>query len=199
MTHLAVWMANYLTGVRRERTALLEWNGHGAIEAMARVCQEGKRGSGRAADQKQGKEAWPAGNGKTAGDKPPVPDVRILEVDYYGEAGAKALAGCLSGGYRRIIVDYGEITDTGMYECARCDRKIIVGALSEWQAGTFLELMQREPRRDKSWIYAAAFGSEETRREWEKAFGRSCVRIPASVDAFAVTRADMEFFRTLLF
>ncbi|MDO4267770.1 MAG: hypothetical protein Q4C73_04790 [Eubacteriales bacterium] len=193
-------MANYLTGVRRERTALLEWNGHGAIEAMARFCRTKVCGPEGACFQKSRKaEARTAGNGKTAGDGLPCPDARILEVDYYGRAGARALAGCLNGGYRRIIVDYGEITDTGMYECARCDLKIVVGALSEWQAGAFLELMQREPVRDRSWIYAAAFGSGEARREWEKAFGRPCIRIPASVDAFAVTRADMEFFRTLLF
>lgn len=124
---------------------------------------------------------------------------RILDVDYYADAGAGELASCLNGNdYQRIIVDYGEITGEGILECARCDRKVIVGALSEWQAQRFLEEVNGHEKRDASWNYAAAFGSEETRKILEKKFRVSCLRIPASVDAFAVTRADMDFFEKLL-
>lgn len=171
MTHLAVWMGNYLAGVRRERTAVLEWNSHGDFCKMERFCA-----------------------GHDSGMQP----VRILETDYYADAGAKELADCMNGDYRRILIDFGEITGEGICECSRCDRKVIVGALSEWQAGDFLESVGEKARRDKSWSYATAFGSEETRRAWKQAPGLEILRIPLSVDAFSVTRADMSFFARLL-
>lgn len=171
VTHLAVWMANYLTGVKGERTAVLEWNEHGDFHRMRHLTA-----------------------GKDGKKKP----YRMLKVDYYEQSGPAELAGCMGGTYGRIILDLGEHTGDRIYECARCDKKIIVGALSEWQAETFLEFLKEEDRRDKSWSYAAAFGSEETRREVERAFGRKLYRIPVSVDAFAVTRTDMDFFATLL-
>lgn len=123
---------------------------------------------------------------------------RILEVDYYKAAGAGELAHCLNKNYHHIIIDFGEIAETSLVECARCERKVMVGSLSEWQAEAFLEAAGRSVKRKMSWSYAAAFGSEETRREWEKAFGHSCLRIPASADAFAVTRTDMDFFELFL-
>lgn len=164
-------MGNYLAGVRREKTAVLEWNCHGDFRNMEQFCVE-----------------------KPSGGQP----FRILEVDYVAEAGAGELAACMNGDYRRIIIDFGEITGERLSECARCDRKVIVGAFSEWQAEAFLELVRGKPRRDKSWSYAAAFGSEETRKTCEKTFGVEIWRVPLSADAFAVTRADMDFFATLL-
>ena len=174
VTHLSVWMGNYLTGVRREKTAVLEWNAHGDFRKMEQFC----------ADK--------PGNGLK------LRFFRILEVDYYADAGAKELADCMNGDYSRILIDFGEITGESICECARCDRKVIVGALSEWQAEVFLGLFRGEARRDESWSYAAVFGSEETRKECKKAFQADILRVPFSVDAFAVTRADMNFFATLL-
>lgn len=174
VTHLAVWMGNYLAGVRREKTAVLEWNAHGDFRRMEQFCAD-----------KHGKRLI-------------LQPFRILEVDYYADAGAKELADCINGDYRRILIDYGEITGESICECARCDRKVIVGALSEWQAEAFLGLVRGEARRDQSWSYAAAFGSEETRKECKRTFRADVLRVPLSVDAFAVTRADMSFFARLL-
>lgn len=173
VTHLSVWMANYLTGVRRERTAVLEWNRHGDFAAMERFCM-------------------------AEADKTGIRSFRILDVEYFPDAGAEALAFCMNEAYCRILFDYGEITGESILECARCDRKVMVGALSEWQAKIFLDEVKRKTERDQSWSYAAAFGSEETRRQLEKTFRVNCLRIPSSVDAFAVTRSDMKFFEKLL-
>lgn len=153
---------------------MLEWNSHGDFQKIKHFCVE--KPVNRLAPQPFG----------------------ILEVDYYADAGAKELADCMNRDYRRILIDFGEITGEGICECARCDRKVIVGAFSEWQAEAFLELVRREAGRDKSWRYAAAFGSEETRKECEKTFKAEILRVPLSVDAFAVTRADMSFFARLL-
>lgn len=170
-THLAVWLSHYLTGVQQKRVVVLEWNNHGDFARMGQFCTAQKKTSGV---------------------------FRILEVDYVEAAGAGELAACLNAEYHYIIVDFGEITETGLAECVRCDRKVMVGSMSEWQAGVFLEEAGRAVKREKGWSYVTAFGSEETRREWEKMFRCPCLRIPVSEDAFAVTRTDMVFFETLL-
>lgn len=150
---------------------MLEWNSHEDLANMGRFC-------GCRPDKGQ--------------------PCRIFEVDYYAKAGAGELADCINGDYRYIIIDYGEITGQGFLECARCDLKVIVGSLSEWQAETFLEIAERQEKRDKSWKFAAAFGSDEARKEIEKRFRISVQRIPYSIDVFAVTYADIGFFIKLL-
>lgn len=170
VTHLAVWTANYLTGVRRERTAVLEWNTHGDFDRMGQFCKgDGKKGL-----------------------------YRILEVDYYAQAGMEELADCLNKDYQYIIVDYGEITGHKLLDCARCDLKVIVGSLSEWQAEAFLKIIREDEKRDRSWKYAAAFGSEETRESIEKSYRIPVWRIPCAKDAFAITHADIIFLKELL-
>ncbi|MCI9162102.1 MAG: hypothetical protein HFG59_02435 [Lachnospiraceae bacterium] len=167
---MSVWAANYLTGVRRGRTAVLEWNSHGDFMRMAEFC--GSPGKG-------------------------IP-YKILEADYYAQAGARELAECLNKNYRYVIVDYGEITGQGFADCARCDLKVIVGSLSEWQAEAFLKIIREDEKRDRSWKYAAAFGSEETRESIEKSYRIPVWRIPCAKDAFAITHADIIFLKELL-
>lgn len=190
VTHLAVWTANYLAGVHRKRVAVLEWNNHGDFARMAGFC-----------GKPNGYDLPFGGALPRSGDRHGAlgAGFSLLDVDYYANADAAVLAACLSEDYQDIIVDYGEITRASICECARCDRKVIVGSLSEWQAEAFLEAAGMETKRDKSWSYAAAFGSEKTRTEMEKSFRIKCLRIPTSVDAFAVTRADMDFFEKLLY
>ena len=38
VTHTAVTMAGYLTGICRRRCAVLEWNDHGAFERLEESC-----------------------------------------------------------------------------------------------------------------------------------------------------------------
>lgn len=171
VTHLAVGAANYLTSVKRQKTAVLEWNDHGDFIRMGSFCERSINA------------------GVSYG---------ILNVDYYPQAGAGELVSCLNGDYRYIILDYGEITRQRFLDCARCDRKVIVGSLSEWQAEAFLEIVKEGQQRNKGWQYAIVFGSEEARVELEKCFRIPVRRVPGFVDAFAVTHADIRFFTELL-
>ncbi|HIT62880.1 MAG TPA: hypothetical protein IAC37_00275 [Candidatus Ventrimonas merdavium] len=188
VTHLTIWTANYLTGIRREKTAILEWNDHGDWERLGRFCQARARAKG----------PDDAGIGKRRAKAQTGPDFQILESDYYAGAGAGTLAECLNRPYRRILIDFGEMNREQLAECARCDRQVIVGALSEWQGEACLEAAGAAAELGESWRYAAAFGSEETRRELEKAFRIPCLRIPFCRDVFAVTPGQGEFFEGLL-
>ena len=96
-------------------------------------------------------------------------------------------------------MDYGEATEESLYECARCDRKILVGSLSEWKVEAFLEILEQTERSDKSWRMAVVAGGEDTRKEIESMFRCRLQRIPASVDAFRITQEEILCFETLLF
>lgn len=187
VTHTAVWAANYLTGVRREKTAVLEWNDHRDFNRMRQFCRSGRQAA---------VTGWARIGKRTACDGAALP-FQLLGADYYGQADARTLADCLSRSYRRILVDFGEFTETNLAECARCDRKLVIGSWAEWKAGAFLELAGRSLEWDESWRLAAVFGSSETRKAWEKAFGKPCLRIPFSEDACLVRWEDMKFFHVL--
>ena len=124
---------------------------------------------------------------------------RIMEVDYYKMADPSVLSFCLGRDYHYIILDYGEATESSLYECARCDRKILVGSLSEWKVEAFLEILEQTERSDKSWRMAVVAGGEDTRREIEKLFHCRLQRLPASADAFRITREEIPCFEDLLF
>ena len=66
VTHTAVTIAGYLTGICRRRCAVLEWNDHGTFEQLEETCL-GKKNSGCRGS------------------------FRILDVDYYRNAGTETL------------------------------------------------------------------------------------------------------------
>lgn len=185
-SHLAVELANYLTGVKRKKTALLEWNSHGDFQILERFAGKSSRGHG--AKQK-----------KTSRNQNRNGCFCIMEVDYYKMADPAVLSQCLSRDYHYIIMDYGEAAEKSLYECARCDIKILVGSLSEWKVEAFLEVLEQTKKRDKSWKIAVISGGEDTRKEIEAMFRCRLLRIPASVDAFCITQEEITCFETMLF
>ena len=185
-SHLAVALANYLTGVKRKKTALLEWNDHNDFQ----ILEQFAGGSGRI----RGRRLKDMSRSRNAGER-----FRIMEVDYYKMADSAVLSYCLGRDYHYIIMDYGEATEEKLCECARCDRKILLGSLIEWKVEAFLEILEQAENRDKSWKMAVISGGEDTRKEIESMFRCRVQRIPASVDAFCITPEEISCFETLLF
>ena len=68
--------------------------------------------------------------------------------------------------------------------------------LSEWKAEAFLEVLEQAGNRDESWRMAVVSGGEDTRREIEKLFRCRLQRLPASADAFRITREEIPCLRT---
>lgn len=188
-SHLAISMANYLAGVKRKKVALLEWNDHNDFSALEKLIRADRKKKSRQTEGNQAGSAqrWNSGN-----------MFQIMEVDYYKMADPAVLSFCLEQSYHYIIMDYGEATGSSLCECARCDKKVLVGSLSEWKAEAFLEALKRTGKRDKSWKLAVFSGSEDARREVETLFSCDLQRIPASVDAFCITHVEMSCFETLL-
>lgn len=170
VTHFTVMTAGYMGGVLRKRCAVLEWNKHGDFQNMRKLC---------------GKEKTRAGG------------FQILEADYYEKAGIDTLLMCKKSVYQTVIVDYGTVKEGNLEEFLRCDRQFVLGSLSEWQLETFLEFEKKGKKPEKSWKTLMSFGSEEARRNAEKRLKIPILRIPVSVDVFAVTGEIIDFYQQL--
>lgn len=173
VTHTAVMAAGYLSGVCSRRCAVLEWNSHGTLRRLKECCLGDKSG-------------WSDGS------------FRILDVDYYSDAGPETLVLCKKRRYQEVIVDYGTVSDGYQEEFFRCDRQFLLAGLSEWQTGAFLETAGAWKKAGLSWETLAVFGSEEARKNMEKGLGLRIRRIPVSVDAFAVTETVLDFFQQII-
>ena len=172
VTHITLMTANYLQAVQGKRTAVLEWNSHGDFERLGKLC------TGQLRD---------------------VNCYRIQQVDYYPHADGGRLMECLNAGYQEILIDFGSIEKQVYVELTRCSAVWIVMSFSEWQMDAFWEIAgSKEDAGKKSWRFLTAFGSEESRIQWNKRRNPKILRIPFSADAFTVTRELMEWEKTAL-
>ena len=119
--------------------------------------------------------------------------------DYYKHAGPENIKEVLLEGYDDILIDFGSVKDGEHESYWRCDKKFLVGSLTEWQQESFREFeMEQRAKQKKSWQSLAVFGSEETRREFSRRYRINAERIPFSADAFSVTEECGEFFKRIL-
>lgn len=176
VTHLCLWMANYLASSLQRKTAVIEWNSHGSFEQVERMMGAEFRRAEKSSDK----------------------GYKVLGVTYYRGGDSHILASCMDSMYDEIMIDFGEMRPSIRAEWLRCTVKMVTGALNEWKLGSFLELLTEEEGCNRKWIYTAAFGSEYTRREIEKRFRISLLRVPLSVDVFSVDKRAMEWFERIL-
>ena len=170
-THFAVMMLNYLAGYRRRKAVLLEWNCSGDFEKLEMAC------TGRVRPGKR---------------------YQVLEADFCKRAGSAELAEALDGSYEDILIDFGALGEHLSADFLRCDKQFLIGSFSEWQEKCFREFVRKNGTGKKSWKYLAAFGSEETRKEFMRRPGIFAERIPFSADAFSVTEECARLFEKLI-
>ena len=170
-THFSIMMANYLAGYRRRNTVLLEWNRSGDFERLEKVCTGINREEKRFC---------------------------VLDVQYRKDAGIKELTEVLGNNVDEILIDFGAVNEELPPELLRFEKQFLVGSFSEWQEMCFREFVRENENGNRSWKYLAAFGSEETRREFRRRPGILVGRIPFSADAFSVTTESCSFFQQLI-
>lgn len=172
VTHFSVLTSNYLCSGRGEKTAVLEWNHHGDMARLGNACTE-------------------AGRQETV--------YQIQEVDFYPEADELCLAECLRNRYQKIVIDFGAIQELKSAELLRCHKVFFILSFSEWQKGAFGETdTWQEWAIKNGWQCLAAFGSEESRIQWNKRRKPTVLRIPFSVDAFTVTKEQADWMKRLM-
>lgn len=166
-THFCILMANYLCSGCGYRTSVLEWNSHGDFESFGSACT----GAGRQENIYQ-----------------------IQEIDFYPEADGFCLAECLRNRYQKILIDFGTIQELKSAELLRCHKVFLIISFSEWQEGAFGDQdLWQECAVKNGWQCLAAFGSEESRIQWNKRRRPAVDRIPFSVDAFTVTKQQADW------
>ena len=171
-THLGLLLANYLQGVWGRKTAVLEWNNHGDFSRIRKQCT----------GQMEVKECF-----------------RIQKVDYYSQAESSQLMRCMETGYQEVVIDFGTIREEIFVEFMRCNTVWAVVSFSEWQIDAFWEFAEaKESKRNRSWQFFSAFGSEESRKEWNKRRKPEVLQIPFSADAFTITRPLMGWMEKAL-
>lgn len=174
VTHFSILTANYLTGVLRRNTAVLEWNDSGAFGRMQDICA------------------------KKAVRKPENDTFKVFEVSYLKRAGRNELHNCMNCGFDTVIIDFGSGQSKAAEEILRCDRRFLVGSFSEWQAGAFAGFAAERGERRERWEYFYVFGSEEAAREMRRRLHISIRKIPESRSAFIITEEQMAFFEGFL-
>ncbi len=170
-THFAIMMANYFAGYLRKKTVLLEWNETGDFERLEKVC-----------------------TGKIRGEK----QFQVLDVNYCKNAGHSELTEVLRNNVDMVLIDFGSVDGEVPVETLWCKNLYLVGSFSEWQEMRFREFVREHEAGKDGWRYLAAFGSEETRKEFMRRPGIMAERIPFSADAFSITREVCAFFQTLI-
>ena len=86
----------------QRRTAVIEWNDHGAWKTIKDICQAGSAKQADSADYKY----------------------KIFGVTYYMQGAPRVLASCLDGTYDEVIIDFGELRPSIRAEWLRCEVKI---------------------------------------------------------------------------
>lgn len=167
-------LANYMTGVKNNKTVVLEWNDSGDFKRMEEFCR--KKSVLKAVSQ----------------------TFNILEVSYIKNAGKNELLECINHGFDTVVIDFGSGFEVIREEFLRCDRKILIGSFCEWRVGAFTELIAEKRSEGGRWELLAAFGSVETEIEMNRCMHAFVRRIPESADAFAVTGKIMVFFKGFL-
>ena len=176
VTHFCILTANYLSNCLQRKTALIQWNDHGAFEQVGRILARTDPNSLHPFS-----EAF-----------------QLMETDYFTRGDAQVLARCIDRSYDDIIIDFGELRKEIHAEWLRCSTKCVVASLNDWKLEAFLEFLSGEEKLGDGWIYAAAFGSRRTQHDIERQFHISLSRIPFSEDAFSIDRNMMSWFKEIL-
>ncbi len=169
-THLTLLLANYLTGVKHRKTAVLEWNSHGDFDRFGIQC---------------------------LGLKQPKDRYVILGVSYFPRADDETLIQCMCGDCQVILLDCGREEEGRRADLIRCNKKLVIGSFSEWQSETYMALLKERKQPKEGWHYFCAFGSEEARTIAEKYINVPIERVPCIPDAYGVTKETISLFGRL--
>ena len=93
----------------------------------------------------------------------------IQDVSFYPRGDGAVLGECLRKHYEKIVVDFGVLGEQEKAELLRCQKVYLVISFSEWQEGAFGNQNHWEQEAvTYGWHCLAAFGSEESRRKWNR-------------------------------
>lgn len=174
VTHFSILTAAYMSGVLQKKTAVLEWRPSGVLVELRKTLSE------------------------KAVTKEETQTFNILGIFFCQKNGTEALILCAEQGFEAVIIDFGCYEDGFRGEFLHCDRRFLVGSVSDWQLVQTVGRLTKEFARKWKVEYFVSFGAEENLRMAESCLKVSIRRIPFFPDAFAVTGEVMDFFGRFL-
>ncbi len=168
-THLAIMTANYLSSAEGMRTALLEWNESGTFGRTAKV----------------------------RGFPEPARKFEIMGVRCVSGAGVAELLLSEEEGNSAVVIDFGVLGAANRDEFLRCDRRWIIGGMSDWQIDAAANAADGMRGRGEITFFCT-FGAEEARRLFERWMGIRVIRIPWSDEAWKMDGRVLAFFSRLI-
>jgi hypothetical protein len=174
-TYFSLMTAEYLAGVRRKKTALVEWNPGGAFRRIAAVY------GGKA------KKAVPAEACRS---------FVLMETVLYTDGDSELLIRLSNIGYAACVIDFGVMREEIRSEFLRCTRRFAVAAATRWQVADLAEFAAGEGKKARC-EYVAAFGGRRQLDLAERYLGIRIGRVPLSADPCAIDGKVMAFFGQL--
>lgn len=168
LTHICLLLANYISGCKKRRVALLEQNQSGDFMRLADFY-----GIRR--------------------DK-----FTIQGVDYYSDVSGSLYRDLYALGYEYILSDYGSDLKNSGESFWQSEVKILLISSSPWKAQAGRRILDANEKSIlESWYILQAFGSERYRKKLERIYGFPIGRIPFSEDPFSINAELYDFFRSL--
>lgn len=174
-THFALMTAEYLAGVKRKKTALVEWNPGCAFRKIAAVYGGREENTVRAG---------------TCGS------FHLMETVLYTEGDPGLLIRLGNTGYAACVIDFGVMREEIRSEYFRCTRRFAVAAATRWQVADLAEFAAGEGKKSRC-EYVASFGGRRQLDLAERYLGIRIGRVPPSGDPCVIDGKTMAFLGRL--
>lgn len=130
--------------------------------------------------------------------------VSLYGIDFYPRTGESKIPALLNRGYHYLIFDMGSFTETAFPELLRCDRKLVLGSLAPWKAGSYQDFFAYNYDTSnlmEGFYYLMQTGNAKELLQFSKTYHiprRNIVPIPFIKNPFCIEKESFLFFQELL-
>lgn len=166
-THFAIMLAEFLTDIRGEKTALLELNQKRDFQKIQKLIKEEEQDF-----------------------------FSIQEVTYFKEVKEEKLVYLFNMDYHYFILDFGKDLEQYKNEFLRCDKKMIIGSLIEWKRNSLFCFIEKYQNifGNEDWNYFITFGQKKEIKEVSRLIKRKLWAINYVASPYCLSREIMEIF-----
>lgn len=169
-TTMALALSAYLSGVKREKTAVVQINDETDFTEISKMYY---------------------GIEKTR--------FKLFGVDYFLIPEISELSYIINGAYDYVIIDFGRDFDFYVSEILRCSMKIVMGSVNLWRYGDY-DLLCRKLAKIKGsdkWLHIVS-GDEDDIREHARRTNIAVMQRADIQNPFVMENRQLSFFQKIL-
>ncbi|MFQ9933083.1 MAG: hypothetical protein ACLRVQ_01455 [Lachnospiraceae bacterium] len=171
VTTMAAAMASYISGIKRQRTAVVETGKGEAFKAMVHTLY---------------------------GDKE-MTYFKLFDIDYYYMNHMADLGLICHKEYNYVIVDFGADYKRYEKELLRCTAKVVMGSVNPWRYENYLEVcsyINKLPGSDR-WLHIISGDMEDIKTHLRTKSVTGIKRIPID-NPYIIENGQLDFFEKIL-